>query len=190
MDNVKSALELYAIDYTKLAIDGKLDPVIGRDKEIRRVIQILGRRSKNNPVLVGPPGTGKTAIVEGLAQRIISNDVPESLKNASLYFIDVAAILAGAKYRGEFEERFKAILSEITSQERSVVTFIDEIHTIVGAGAMAGAMDAGNMLKPMLARGELRMIGATTFDEYREFIEKDSALERRFQKILVDEPSV
>ncbi|MGV2828905.1 ATP-dependent chaperone ClpB [Myxosarcina sp. GI1(2024)] len=184
------ALEKYSRELTKLARQGKLDPVIGRDEEIRRTIQILSRRTKNNPVLIGEPGVGKTAIVEGLAQRIVNRDVPESLRDRKLVALDMGALIAGAKYRGEFEERLKAVLKEVTESEGNIIMFIDEIHTVVGAGATQGAMDAGNLLKPMLARGELRCIGATTLDEYRKYIEKDAALERRFQSVLVDEPNV
>ena len=184
------ALEKYGVDLTAAARDGKLDPVIGRDTEIRRVVQVLSRRTKNNPVLIGEPGVGKTAVVEGLAQRMVAGDVPESLRGKRLVSLDLGAMVAGAKYRGEFEERLKAVLAEIKDSDGQVVTFIDELHTVVGAGAAEGAMDAGNMLKPMLARGELRMVGATTLDEYRQRIEKDPALERRFQQVLVGEPSV
>lgn len=186
----KSALEQFGIDLTERARVGKLDPVIGRDHEVRRVIQVLSRRTKNNPVLIGEPGTGKTAIVEGLALRIAAGDVPAGLKDKRVISIDMGSIVAGAKYRGEFEERMKAVLDEIKQSEGQVVTFIDELHTVVGAGAISGALDAGNMLKPLLARGELHMIGATTLNEYRQFIEKDAALERRFQQVLVGEPSV
>jgi len=184
------SLEKYGRDLTDLARAGKLDPVIGRDEEIRRVIQVLSRRTKNNPVLIGEPGVGKTAIVEGLATRIVEGDVPQSLKGRRLIALDLAAMVAGAKYRGEFEERLKAVLKEIEDAQGNVITFIDELHTLVGAGAAEGAMDAGQMIKPLLARGELRMVGATTLDEYRQYIEKDAALERRFQQVFVDQPSV
>lgn len=184
------ALEKYGQDLTTRARDGKIDPVIGRDEEIRRVIQVLSRRTKNNPVLIGEPGVGKTAIVEGLARRIASGDVPEGLKNKRLVALDIGSMLAGAKYRGEFEERLKAVLKEITDAQGDIITFVDEIHTLVGAGGAEGAIDAGNMIKPMLARGELRMIGATTLNEYRKYVEKDAALERRFQQVYVGEPSV
>ncbi|MBO5739117.1 ATP-dependent chaperone ClpB [bacterium] len=188
-ENLK-ALQKYSTDLTELAKKGKLDPVIGRDEEVRRIIQVLNRRTKNNPVLIGEPGVGKTAIVEGLAQRIIRGDVPESLKEVKLISLDLGALVAGAKFRGEFEERLKAVLKEVQDSNGEIVMFIDELHTVVGAGATEGSMDAGNLLKPMLARGELRTIGATTINEYRKYIEKDPALERRFQPVLVDEPSV
>ncbi len=183
-------LEKYGRDLIELARRGKIDPVIGRDNEIRRIMQVLSRRRKNNPVLIGDPGVGKTAIVEGLARRIISGDVPESLKNKKLIAMDIGAMVAGAKFRGEFEDRLKAFLKEVTDSQGQIILFIDELHTIVGAGAAEGSVDASNMLKPMLARGELRTIGATTLDEYRKYIEKDAALERRFQPVMVNEPSV
>jgi ATP-dependent Clp protease ATP-binding subunit ClpB len=186
----KSALEQYGVDLTQRARAGKLDPVIGRDNEVRRVIQVLSRRTKNNPVLIGEPGTGKTAIVEGLALRIAARDVPIGLREKRVISLDLGALIAGAKYRGEFEERLKAVLDEIVASNGEIITFIDELHTVVGAGGMAGALDAGNMLKPLLARGELHMIGATTLNEYRQYIEKDAALERRFQQVLVGEPTI
>ena len=192
-DNPESnykALEKYGRDLTAAARKNKLDPVIGRDDEIRRAIEILSRRRKNNPVLIGEPGVGKTAIVEGLARRIVSGDVPESLKNKTLYSLDMGSLIAGAKYRGEFEERLKSVLNEIAKSDGQILLFIDEIHTVVGAGASEGSMDAGNILKPLLARGDLRCIGATTLNEYQKYIEKDAALERRFQPVMVDQPSV
>ena len=184
------ALEQYAKNLNQLAIENKLDPVIGRDDEIRRILQILSRRTKNNPILVGEPGTGKTAIAEGLAHRIVEGDVPENLKNKQLYALDMGALIAGAKFKGEFEERLKAVIKEVTAADGELLLFIDEIHTLVGAGGGHGAMDAANILKPALARGELRAIGATTLDEYQKYFEEDKALERRFQKVIVDEPDV
>ena len=184
------ALEKYSTDLTALARKGKLDPVIGRDEEIRRVVQVLNRRTKNNPVLIGEPGVGKTAIIEGLAQRIVRGDVPESLKNTKLISLDLGALVAGAKFRGEFEERLKAVLKEVEESNGEIVMFIDELHTVIGAGSTEGSMDAGNLLKPMLARGLLRCVGATTINEYRKYIEKDAALERRFQTVFVGEPSI
>src|SRR5215217_4106520 len=189
-EDQQSALQQYGINLTEVARSGKLDPVIGRDAEIRRISQVLTRRTKNNPVLIGEPGVGKTAVVEGLAQRIVAGDVADSLKDKQLVSLDLSALVAGAKYRGEFEERLKAVLKEINDSDGQIITFIDELHTLMGAGGGEGSVAAANMLKPMLARGELRMIGATTLNEYREYIEKDAALERRFQQVYVGEPSV
>ena len=189
-ESTYDALSKYGTDLVKRARENEMDPVIGRDNEIRNVIRILSRKTKNNPVLIGEPGVGKTAIAEGLAQRIVKGDVPEGLKDKSIFSLDMGALIAGAKYRGEFEERLKAVLEEIRKSEGGIILFIDELHTIVGAGKTEGSMDAGNLLKPMLARGELHCIGATTLDEYRKYIEKDAALERRFQPVQVDEPSV
>src|SRR6202163_4053176 len=186
----QSPLERFGRDLTEIAEQGRLDPVIGRDDEIRRVIQVLSRRTKNNPVLIGEPGVGKTAIVEGLAQRIVSGDIPESLRDRRVIALDMGALIAGAAYRGEFEERLKGVLKEISEAQGTIILFLDELHTIVGAGAAQGSVDASNLLKPMLARGELRAVGATTLDEYRKHIEKDAALERRFQPVMVGEPTV
>ncbi len=189
-ENLQNPLEKYGRDIVKAVKDGKIDPVIGRDEEVRSITRILSRKTKNNPVLIGEPGVGKTAIVEGLAQRIVKGDVPNSLKNKTIWELDLGALIAGAKYRGEFEERLKSVLKEIKESNGEIILFIDEIHMRVGAGALEGAMDAGNMLKPMLARGEILCIGATTLNEYRKYIEKDGALERRFQKVIVKEPTV
>ena len=188
-EDTYEALSKYAINLNERARSGKLDPVIGRDEEIRRVLQILSRRTKNNPILIGEPGVGKTAIAEGLAHRIVRGDVPENLKSKQIYSLDMGALIAGAKYKGEFEERLKAVVNEVTKSDGEIILFIDEIHTLVGAGKSEGAMDAANILKPALARGELRSIGATTLDEYQKYFEKDKALERRFQTVMVDEPS-
>ena len=188
-ETYNNSLNKYAINLNERAESGKLDPVIGRDEEIRRVLQILTRRTKNNPILIGEPGVGKTAIAEGIAHRIIRNDVPENLKDKLIYSLDMGALIAGAKFKGEFEERLKAVIKEVTNENGRIVLFIDEIHTLVGAGGGQGAMDAANILKPALARGELRAVGATTLDEYQKYFEKDKALERRFQKVMIDEPN-